>query len=125
MIKILVVEDEPHISSLLKATLEMIGYEVSVAQDGVEGLEKVSLEHPDLILLDVKMPRMNGWEVCEKLKSDTETKKIPFIIVTAYSNKESRQKSMDFGADDFLPKPFESQILIASVEKALKRIGVL
>ncbi|OGR96961.1 MAG: hypothetical protein A2902_05530 [Elusimicrobia bacterium RIFCSPLOWO2_01_FULL_64_13] len=118
--KILVVDDEIHITTLLKITLELNGYSVAVARDGMEALEKVPTESPDLILLDIKMPRMNGWQVCEKLKSDESTKNIPVIMVTAFSQKEARERSIALGASDFIGKPFESPVLLDRIKKVLE-----
>ena len=118
--KILVVDDEIHITTLLKITLELNGYSVAVARDGMEALEKVPAESPDLILLDIKMPRMNGWQVCEKLKSDESTKNIPVIMVTAFSQKEARERSIALGASDFIGKPFESPVLLDRIKKVLE-----
>ena len=119
--KVLVVDDELHITTLLKLTLEMNGYEVVIANDGVEALERVESDHPDLILLDIKMPRLNGWQVCEKLKSDELTRSIPIIMVTAFAQNEARQRSLELGADDFVSKPFESTLLLESIQKVLNK----
>jgi len=119
--KILIGEDEVHIITLLKFTLEIAGYEVRVAQNGLEVIEQVRLDRPDLILLDVKMPEMNGWQVCEKLKSDEKTKSIPIIIVTAFVQKEAQDRSLELGADDFITKPFDSKALLVCVDRVLQR----
>ena len=117
--RILVADDEIHIRTLLKITLEMSGYEVDVAADGQEALEKIDAQPPDLILLDIKMPRLNGWQVCERVKSDESTKRIPIIMITAFGQKEARQRSMELGADEFIAKPFETPSLLELVKKLL------
>lgn len=119
--KILVVDDEIHIRTLLKITLEMVGYEVDIAADGQEALERIEAQIPDLILLDIKMPNLNGWQVCERVKTDEKTKHVPIIMVTAFGQKEARQRSFDLGADEFIPKPFETQALLETVKKLLDR----
>ncbi len=119
--RILVVDDEIHIRTLLKITLEMTGYEVDVAADGQEALERVEAQIPDLLLLDIKMPRLNGWQVCEKLKSDDKTKNIPIIMVTAFGQKEARQRSMDLGANEFISKPFETPALLETIKILLEK----
>ena len=118
--KILVADDEIHITTLLKITLEMHGYTVAVANDGAEALEKVEADLPDLVLLDIKMPQMNGWQVCEKLKSDERTKNIPVIMVSAFAQKEAKQRSFDLGASEFIAKPFESAFLLEIIQKVMK-----
>jgi len=119
--RILVADDEIHIRTLLKITLEMVGYEVDVAADGQEALERIEVQIPDLILLDIKMPRLNGWQVCEKLKSDEKTRNIPIIMVTAFGQKEAKQRSFDLGADEFISKPFETPALLDTVKKLVER----
>jgi DNA-binding response OmpR family regulator len=121
--KVLVADDEVHIVMLLKITLEMNGYEVILARDGLEALEKVTSDSPDLILLDIKMPKLNGWQVCEKLKSNEQTRKIPIIMVTAFAQSEARQRSLDLGADDYITKPFESSFLLESIKKVIDSKG--
>ena len=117
--KVLVVDDEFHITTLLQVALESEGYEVMVANNGVEALELVELKTPDIILLDINMPRMDGWTVCERLKSDERTKPIPIIIVTAYVQPEHREKSFKVGANDFVEKPFDVVNLLAKIAKFL------
>ncbi|OGR82184.1 MAG: hypothetical protein A2901_04240 [Elusimicrobia bacterium RIFCSPLOWO2_01_FULL_54_10] len=121
MMRILVADDEIHIRTLLKITLEMVGYEVDVAADGQEALERIAVQVPDLILLDIKMPKLNGWQVCEKIKNDDKTRSVPIIMVTAFGQKEARQRSFDLGADEFISKPFETPALLDAVKKLLER----
>ena len=121
--KVLVVDDEVHITTLLRATLRMYDYEVVVAYDGVEALEKVDSEKPDIIILDIKMPRLDGWGVCKQLKTDERTKKIPIIILTAYGQAADCKKSLEVGADKFMTKPFEIPNLLDLIQKLLKKDG--
>lgn len=123
-IKILVVDDEIHITTLLKINLEICGFVVDVARDGVEALERVDANPPNLILLDIKMPRLNGWQVCEKLKADEKTSEIPIIMVTAFGQNEARQRSFDLGADEFMAKPFESSALLDIINTVIKKRNI-
>jgi len=120
-VNILVVDDETHIRTLLKITLEIESYQVTLANDGQEALDKISAQIPDLILLDIKMPNLNGWQVLEKIKSDEKTRNIPVIMVTAFGQKEARQRSFDLGVDEFISKPFETKTLLESIRKILDR----
>ncbi|RMF64839.1 MAG: response regulator [Calditrichaeota bacterium] len=117
---ILVVDDVPVNIQLLNTYLSAEGYVVVTAQDGVEALEKVKTLDPDLVLLDVMMPKMNGFEVCKAIKSDVDTKFIPVIMVTALNELQDKLKGMDSGADDFLSKPFNKLELLARVRSLLR-----
>lgn len=118
--KILVVDDEPYNQKLMEAILVPMGYEVWLAQDGEEALQKVRDYSPDVILLDVMMPRLNGFEVARALKSDPVTKIIPVVMVTALNEVEDRVKAMDAGADDFIAKPVDKTEVRARVSSLLK-----
>ena len=123
--KILVVDDDLRNAELLEAYLtSMANYEVSIAQDGLEALEHVKAEPPDLILLDIMMPRLDGYQVCARLKGDQSTQFIPIVMVTALHGTEERIKALEVGADDFLSKPFNIYELLARV-KSLMRIKYL
>ncbi len=122
--KILVVDDVPLNVELQKTYLSSSGYEVLVAMNGEEALEKVASESPDLILLDVMMPKINGFEVCQILKSDPNTQFIPIIMVTALQDVEDKVRGIEAGADDFISKPFNKMELMARV-KSLLRIKFL
>jgi len=117
---ILVVDDVPVNVQLLNTYLTTEGYKVAAARDGMEALDLVAKVKPDLILLDVMMPKMNGFEVCKVLKTDAETKYIPVIMVTALNDLEDKIKGIDSGADDFLSKPFNKLELLARVRSLLR-----
>ena len=118
--KILVVDDVPVNVQLMTTYLTSVGYEVFTARDGQEALDKVATVQPDLILLDVMMPRLNGFEVCERLKSDSATKIIPVIMVTALNEIEDKIKATESGADDFVSKPFNKLELLTRVKSLLR-----
>jgi diguanylate cyclase (GGDEF)-like protein len=121
---ILVVDDVPVNIQLLTTYLCSEGYQVISAKDGTEAIEKVQESHPDLVLLDVMMPRMNGFEVCKIIKSNEDTNFIPVILVTALNELQDKIKGMDSGADDFISKPFNKLELLTRV-KSLLRIKLL
>ncbi len=118
--KILVVDDEERNLRLMKALLIPLGYEVILTLDGEEALEKVREIPPDMILLDVMMPTMDGFEVSRRLKGDAETAIIPIVMVTALREVEDRVKALEAGADDFISKPVEKTELKARVQSLLK-----
>jgi putative two-component system response regulator len=117
---VLVVDDDALIRQFLVDELAGEGYTVSIAKDGEEALEKVAADPPDLILLDVMMPKLDGFEVCRHLKSDERTILIPVVMLTALMAIEERIKSMDAGADDFLSKPHNRQELLTRVRSLLR-----
>lgn len=118
--RILVVDDEVKNLRLMEAMLIPLGYEVILAHDGEETLQKVKEISPDVILLDVMMPRMDGFEVARRLKEGEETRIIPIVMVTALREVEDRVKALEMGADDFLSKPVERTELRARVQSLLK-----
>jgi DNA-binding response OmpR family regulator len=118
--KILIVDDEPFNVDYLEQELEDLGYETVSATNGQEALEKVAAEAPDLILLDVMMPVMDGFTVCRILKDHEETRLIPIIIMTALDAVADRVKGIKAGADDFLTKPVHEEELLARIDTALK-----
>ncbi len=113
--KILIIDDEPDILESLEVMLEKQGYEVSTALSGFEGLEIAKEGSPDLILLDVMMPEMDGFETCKKLRAGFRTKAIPVLLLTALHDADSKVKGLDAGADDFITKPFNDAELKARV----------
>lgn len=118
--KILVVDDEPSIVDVLTRFLSREGYEVVTAANGLQALERVSQEQPDLILLDVTMPEMDGFTVCQRLKEDENTALIPITMLTGLDDREHRTRGIEAGADDFLTKPFEQSILRARIRSQLR-----
>lgn len=123
--KLLVVEDDGDIRELISFNLEMCGYEVIRASDGMEGWEKAKEEKPDLMVLDLMLPGMDGFEVCRRLKSDKATQSVPVIMLTARSEEENMVKGLELGADDYVTKPFSPRVLVARVKAVLRRKGVL
>ncbi len=118
--RILVVDDVPVNIQLLVTYLAAEGYDVVSAKDGHDAMKAVKEHQPDLILLDVMMPKMNGFKVCEAIKSDDASKFIPVILVTALNELEDKIKGMDSGADDFLAKPFNKLELLVRVRSLLR-----
>lgn len=118
--KILVIEDEPYIRKILQVQLESSGYSVATAQNGVQGLEAIKKQRPDLVLLDLMMPDMDGHEVCRRLKDCYETSNIPVIILTAKSDLGEKVRTLEYGANDYLTKPYELDELLARVRNLLK-----
>src|SRR6056297_2226883 len=112
---IMVVDDNKITTKLLKRYLQANDYEAVEAYDGVDCLEKVNEKHPDAIVLDVMMPRMDGYETVKNLKENAATRHIPVVIVTALNDVANQLKSIEAGADDFLSKPIEEKLLIAKV----------
>ncbi|HUU91103.1 MAG TPA: response regulator [Phycisphaerae bacterium] len=118
--KILVVDDYPANVKLIRRNLEAEGYETVAAYDGEEALEKVAAEKPDLILLDILMPKLDGFEVCRRIRADEATAVVPIIMVTALRETEDRIQGLEAGADDFLSKPFDRGELLARVKSLLQ-----
>ena len=117
--KILVIEDEPHISKLVKVVLEKKGFEVIQAFVGREGLQKAKSEKPDLIILDVMMPKMDGFEVAKILGAAKETKEIPIIMLSSAAQFKDKIKGIESGAVDYLTKPFDNKELLEKVKECL------
>ncbi|MBL7221927.1 MAG: response regulator [Phycisphaerae bacterium] len=118
--KILVVDDNEQNLELLVAYLETLGCPVVTAVDGVDALEKVAAEKPDLILLDIMMPRMSGFEACRKIKSDPTTRDIPVIMVTALNELTDIERGVESGTDDFITKPVSRLELTTRVKSLLR-----
>lgn len=116
---ILVVDDEPANCALLEEMLSAESYEVATARDGPEALEEFARLHPDLVLLDIQMPRMDGFEVCQRLKSDPESRLTPVVLVTGLAAREDRIRGIEAGADDFLSKPIDHSQFLARVQSLL------
>jgi len=120
--KILLVEDEAQLVDMLRSRLGASGYNVIAAYDGSEGLEKARKEKPDLILLDIIMPKMNGYEVCKCLKEDKNTEDIPIIILTASDAKELEDKCSALGVNNHVKKPFEAVNLLAEIKRLIEGV---
>jgi len=121
MNKILVVDDEKDLLDLVKRILTRGGFEVITALDGKEGLAKVYSEAPNLMILDINMPGMNGWEVCGKIRGDPLYKHLPIIMLTVRKKKEDQLKGLDLGGDEYITKPFYPKELLARVKTVLQR----
>ena len=117
-ISVLIVEDDPNIRELLQLYLEKDGYAVTLAADGGQGLEKFRSINPDLVLLDVMMPVLDGWEVCKAIRQESN---IPVIMLTAKGETDDKVMGLKTGADDYVTKPFEMKELLARIEAVLRR----
>jgi two-component system, OmpR family, alkaline phosphatase synthesis response regulator PhoP len=117
---ILVVDDVPQNVELMQAYLETLNCTVHVAVDGIDALEKVPKVNPDLILLDIMMPRMSGFEVCRRLKANPETREIPILMVTALNELGDIERGVESGTDDFLTKPINKLELLTRVKSLLR-----
>lgn len=115
---ILIVDDEMRMRRVIADYLRIKGYRTAEAADGVEALEVFRREHPALVLLDVMMPRMNGWQVCEEIRRTSAT---PIIMLTAKSEEEDELQGFELGADEYVAKPFSLKILSARIEAVLRR----
>jgi two-component system response regulator VicR len=120
--RVLVVDDEPNILDLVGMILETEGYEVSKAQSGSECMTRIGKENPDLVLLDIMMPEMDGWVVYRKLKENPETKDIPVAMLTVKAGTIDKDMAMEvIGVDDYITKPFTPDELLERVHKLLSR----
>lgn len=119
--KILIVEDEPAMVAGLRDNFEYEGYEVISAEDGVSGLERALNDNPDLVVLDVMMPRMSGLDVCKQLK--TKRPSVPIIMLTARGQEIDKVVGLELGADDYVTKPFSVRELMARVKAVLRRVS--
>ena len=118
---ILVVDDEPDLLELLQYNLARTGYEVTCVGSGEDALAAVGLARPDLVILDVLLPGIDGLDVCRKLKGDAQTAAIPIVMLTARGDEADVVTGLEVGADDYLPKPFSPRVLLARVKAALRR----
>jgi two-component system, OmpR family, response regulator VicR len=117
---ILCIEDEPEMIDLIRLILSRRGFEIRGANGGKEGLESIRKDHPDLVLLDLMMPEMDGWEVYQQMKADETTKNIPVIVVTAKAQSIDKVLGLHIAkVDDYIAKPFSPQELLISVDKVL------
>lgn len=119
--KILIVEDEEHIQELLRFNLQNNGYDVLLASDGLQGLTMAREHQPDLMLLDLMLPKMDGLDVCRAVKSDPKTMGLPIIMLTAKGSETDKVLGLELGADDYLTKPFSIRELMARIKVVLRR----
>ena len=119
--KVLIVDDEEHIVELLKFNLETEGYEVTTANNGIDAVKLARLEHPDLVLLDLMLPGMDGYDVCKAIKSNKEISNTPIIMLTAKGEEFDKVLGLELGADDYMTKPFSIRELQARVKAVLRR----
>ncbi len=119
-LKVLIVEDDGNIAQLLQLYLEKEGFETQVADDGSKGLNLFHESSPDLVLLDIMLPGMDGWSVCKKIR---ETSKVPIIMMTAKGETMDKVNGLEMGADDYIVKPFEMKEVLARIHAVLRRYG--
>ncbi|MFH1847997.1 MAG: response regulator [Candidatus Omnitrophota bacterium] len=122
-IKIAVIEDETDLSDTIKMRLESEGFSVVQAFDGISGLELIKKEKPDLVILDIMMPRMDGRDTIKNLKSDPGTKNIPVIMLTALGEQFNRIEGLGLGAYEYITKPFDAYQLIRQINRLLEKRG--
>jgi DNA-binding response OmpR family regulator len=121
--RILVVDDEPDLIAVLRMGLQMEGFEVLEAADGAAGLERAHAEKPDLIVLDLMLPKMDGYQVCRTLKFDSRFKSMPIFILSARPGEQDRRLALEMGADDFIRKPYDLKELVGKIRARLKLGG--
>jgi len=119
---ILIIEDEEHIVELIKFNLENNGYKVSFALDGQKGLELIENEQPDLVLLDLMLPKVDGIDICNRVKNNKNLKDIPIIMLTAKSGETDKIIGLEIGADDYITKPIKPKVLVSKVKSLLRRL---
>ncbi|HET9252728.1 MAG TPA: response regulator [Candidatus Eisenbacteria bacterium] len=117
--KVLVVDDEIYIVHILDFSLGMEGYEVITALDGEQALERMKSERPDLVVLDIMMPKLDGYEVCKAIKSNPATKQTPVILLSAKGRNVDQKLGFDVGADDYITKPFSPRKLVERINQLL------
>jgi DNA-binding response OmpR family regulator len=123
--KILVVDDDADLIELISFNLKQAGYSIGTASNGVDAIKKARSLSPDLIVLDVMMPELDGFAVCEILRRDSQTASIPIMILTAISSELGRMAALGSGATGFLTKPFSPRLLLGQIEDLLKRTSIL
>lgn len=121
--RILIVDDEPDLVAVLRLGLQMEGFEVLEAADGEEGLRKAQQEKPDLLVLDLMLPRMDGYQVCRSLKFDARYKSLPIFILSARPGERDKRLALEMGADLFISKPYELKDLVTRIRQRLKLDG--
>ena len=118
---IAVIEDEPDIRNIIEYNLQREGYRAITAEDGKKGLDLIRSEMPDLVLLDIMLPRMSGLDVCRSVKGDAKTRAVPVILVSAKGEESDVVHGLRLGADDYIPKPFSMKVMLARVKAILRR----
>jgi len=119
--KILLIEDEEDIASLIRLQAELEGYKISVESDGLNGFMAVEKDHPDVIVLDIMLPGLNGLEVCRKIRSNPDLNDIPIIIISAKTEELDVVLGLELGADDYVAKPFSLKVLFSRIKAVLRR----
>ena len=120
MAHVLVVDDEPEISKMVAKIMEARGHRVTTAKDGQDALDSVVRDRPDVMILDLNIPKLDGFEVCKRLKTDPATKAIPIVMLTAaYVSVEDATRGVGIGADEYVVKPFLREVLVHNVERLL------
>jgi DNA-binding response OmpR family regulator len=119
--RILIVDDDPVIVRLLQINFRLEGYDVDTASRGEEALERVRVERPDVVILDVMMPGLDGWEVCRQLKENPAVRHVPVIFLSARAQDEDRQRGYALGVDEYVTKPFDPAHLVEIVRAAVAR----
>jgi CheY-like chemotaxis protein len=114
--RILVADDDPVILRLIQVNLELEGYQVLTANNGEEAVETATAEHPDLVILDIMMPRLDGYQACERLKAEAPTKDIPIVFLSAKAQQADIEKGKSYGVEAYLTKPFDPTELLAVVD---------
>ncbi len=117
--RILICDDDPAILRVLQVNLEVEGYETLLAHHGEEALQVAMAERPDLIILDIMMPRLDGYQTCERLKADDSTKDIPVVFLSAKAQASDIEKGKAYGVEDYLTKPFDPDTLVETIERLL------
>jgi len=117
--KVLVCDDEPYIVESVSYVVRKAGYEVVVAEDGLEALNAVKRERPDLVFLDIMMPKISGYEVCRQVKEDPATRSAYIVMLTARGQEEDERRALDMGADEFMTKPFSPRKMRAKLDEIL------
>jgi DNA-binding response OmpR family regulator len=119
--KILLVEDDSSVLEVTKKRLEIEGYEVITALEGIEGLNKARSENPDLILLDLKLPNLNGYQICWMLKGDIKYRHIPIVMLTSLSQRKDVEEGFRAGANAYVAKPYDEKVLLYHIKTLLER----
>lgn len=114
--KILIADDEPDFVELISMRLEVNGFKVVAAKDGQEAIDKTKKEKPDLLILDMMMPKLDGFEVCRMLKFDDNFKDLPIIVLSALDQQQDREKAIEAGADEYFIKPFDLSLLLTKIK---------